>query len=66
MKLINIMFLFKEKKKKEQLLNEEDIQQLKEIQRIAYMEEARILAQQKGKEDAKKDFNKSKEVNNLW
>ena len=29
------------------------------------MEEARILAP-KGKEDAKKDFNKPKEINNLW
>lgn len=66
MKLINIMFLFKEKKKKEQLLNEEDLAEIKEIQRKAYMEEAKILALQKGKEDAKKDFNKSKEVNNLW
>jgi hypothetical protein len=66
MKLINIMFLFKEKRKKEQLLNEEDLAEIKEIQRKAYMEEAKILALQKGKEDAKKDFNKSKEVNNLW
>lgn len=60
------MFLFKEKRKKEQLLNEEDLAEIKEIQRKAYMEEAKILALQKGKEDAKKDFNKSKEVNNLW
>lgn len=66
MKLINIMFLFKEKKKKEQLLNEEDLAEIKEIQRKAYMEEAKILALQKGKEEAKRDFNKSKEVNNLW
>ena len=66
MKLINIMFLFKGKWKKEQLLNEEDLAEIKEIQRKAYMEEAKILALQKGKEEAKKDFNKSKEVNNLW
>lgn len=43
-------------KKKVPFLKPEDIQELRDIEREAYMEEARVLAKQKGKTRAKQDI----------
>jgi hypothetical protein len=57
--------LFK-KKKEERILLNEDIVALREIERKAYVEEAKNLAAEKGKANAQKDFKIKVEVSQPW
>jgi hypothetical protein len=57
--------LFK-KKKEERILLNEDIVTLREIERKAYVEEAKTLAAEKGKANAQKDFKIKVEVSQPW
>jgi hypothetical protein len=56
---------FKRKISKESLLDDEDIEKLKQIEKNSYMKEAEKLAVDKGIMKAKKDYNKRREVE-LW
>jgi len=49
-------FLKPKKKVMPQILNEEDLKELKEIERKAYMEDAKKLIEARAKDKAKQDF----------
>lgn len=57
------MGLFNFKKKTPQILSERDKEELKELQRVAYMEEAKKLIVEKGKAQAHTDIKITEDPN---
>ena len=49
-------WLKKKESKQQLIINESDVDELKEIERKNYMQEARVLMEKRGKERAKKDL----------